>query len=277
MAVSEFTHEHQPRIATIPVDKIRRATPAGRPTHAGKRINVGTGGRQASVVGGVALLVGGLARGGLGGILAAATGSALAWRGVTGHCPMSEAVGRDSAAGHAADPHTLYEKGVSIREAVTILKGADELYDFWRKLENIASIMRNVESVEESADGISHWVIRGPFGVHVEFDAEVIADEEGRRISWRSVHGTDVDHAGTVRFLPAGLVGDKGRGTEVRVEIEYVPPAGRFSAKVLRLLGQDPAGDVRQDLRDFKALMEAGEVPSIEGQPRGSCAYSACA
>ena len=35
------------------------------------------------------------------------------------------------------------------------------------------------------------------------------------------------------------------------------------------ILGHDPAATIREDLRRFKQLMEAGETPTTAGQPRG--------
>jgi len=84
-------------------------------------------------------------------------------------------------------------------------------------------------------------------------------------IAWRSQPGADVDNAGSVTFKPATI----GRGTEVRVELSYAPPAGKVGATVAKLLGEDPKRQLDDDLRHFKQLMEAGERPTTEGQPSG--------
>jgi uncharacterized membrane protein len=106
------------------------------------------------------------------------------------------------------------------------------------------------------------------YGGKVEWDAEVIADEPEARIEWRSLAGSDVDHRGSIRFLKA--MGD--RGTLVRVQLHYAPPAGRLGRWTATLFGEEPEQQIGQDLRNFKRLMETGEIPTIEGQPRGSCA-----
>ena len=236
-------------------------------------INVGQSERTASVIGGAALIGLGLLRGRASGLALAGLGALVVRRGLKGHCEMYGALGintTDDADGRP-DRHAMYDKGVKIREAATVMKPADELYDFWRDFKNLPRFMTNVERVDVQDDGErSHWVIKGPAGTTVEYDAEIINEEPGRLIAWQSVGGADVQHAGSVRFLDAP--GDKG--TEVHLNIEYLPPAGflgKFGAKVLRLVGQAPQNDVRQSLRQFKQLMEAGELATNEGCPQGSC------
>jgi uncharacterized membrane protein len=129
--------------------------------------------------------------------------------------------------------------------------------------------MRHLISVRKLDDRRSHWVAKAPkiAGGQVEWDAEVTADEPGRRIAWRSVGGADVDTAGEVRFEEAP--GD--RGTVVHVAMSYLPPAGRVGHWVAKLFGEAPTGTIREDLRRFKSQMEAGESPTTVGQPRGTC------
>jgi len=111
----------------------------------------------------------------------------------------------------------------------------------------------------------SHWVAKGPAGRRIEWDAEVINEIPGELIAWRTLPGSQLVSAGSVMFKRAA----GGRGTEVRVRLQYDPPAGKVGATVAWLLGHEPAQAIREDLRRFKQLMEAGEVATIEGQPRG--------
>jgi uncharacterized membrane protein len=99
----------------------------------------------------------------------------------------------------------------------------------------------------------------------VEWDAELVNDQPGERISWRSLPGSSVEHAGTVRFIPA----PGGRGTIVRVQLQYRPPGGMLAALVAKLFGEEPRQQIPQELRRFKAILETGEVPTTEGQPAG--------
>ena len=86
-----------------------------------------------------------------------------------------------------------------------------------------------------------------------------------RLIAWQSQPGADVASAGTVRFEPAAA----GRGTEVRVNLDYNPPAGVVGATIAKLFGEEPQIQIAEDLRRFKNLMETGETPTTEGQPAG--------
>ena len=107
----------------------------------------------------------------------------------------------------------------------------------------------------------SHWVASGPMGHTVEWDAEIIREVPNRLIGWRSLEGSDVDLAGSVQFKP--LL--NGRGTEVRVELQYNPPAGHLGAAVAKLLGNDPRKQIQSDLKRFRTLMETGQVNSGNG------------
>ena len=155
-------------------------------------------------------------------------------------------------------------EGIRVRHAITINRPAGELYDFWRDLGNLPRIMDHVKSVEVTGDR-SHWTVKGPAGMTVEWDAVITEDRPGRLIAWRSLEGSDVDSEGTVQFLPA----PGSRGTVVRLDLRYSPPAGRAGAAFARLFGRSAGQEIRSDLRPFKQLMETGEVTTTEGQPAG--------
>lgn len=149
-----------------------------------------------------------------------------------------------------------------IQESFTIMKSPEELYAFWRDVSNLPRFMRNVRSVEERDGNRSHWVVGGPGDHAYEWDAEIVRDEPGRLISWRTVADADVRHSGVVQFRPAA----GGRGAVVEVEIEFDPPGGAAGAALARLFGTRPKEDVREDLRRFKQLVETGEIPTTRGQ-----------
>ncbi len=158
------------------------------------------------------------------------------------------------------------DRGVKVTRAVTIRRSADELYAFWRQIENLPRIVKHPLTIERVSDIASHWAASAPVGDRrVEWDAVIINDEPGKLIAWRSREGAEIPNAGTVRFAPAP--GDEG--TEVTVTLEYNPPAGKLGAWFAKLSGQEPAQQVTEALRRFKALMEAGEIPTTEGQPSG--------
>ncbi|MEZ0264660.1 MAG: SRPBCC family protein, partial [Phycisphaerae bacterium] len=143
-------------------------------------------------------------------------------------------------------------------------------FAFWRDFSNLAKFMKHVQVAKAVDDKHSHWKVDGPLGMSVEWDAEIINEEQDKLIAWRSLGGSLVDNAGSVRFADAP--GD--RGTEVTVTLDYIPPAGRVSSYLAKLMGRDADQMIREDLRRFKRLMETGEVPTIEGQPIGNCAGS---
>jgi uncharacterized membrane protein len=158
-----------------------------------------------------------------------------------------------------------HKQGIKVERAVTINKSPAELYRFWRNFENLPRFMEHLKSVTIIDNTHSHWVVNAPGGTSVEWDAVIINERENELIAWRSVESADIDNAGSVHFTPA----PGGRGTQVRVVLEYDPPAGRAGATIARLFGEEPDQQVREDLRHFKEIMEAGEIPTTEGQPSG--------
>ena len=157
--------------------------------------------------------------------------------------------------------HDRQQRGSTpVRRSVTIARPAAELYGYWRQLENLPRFMRHLEDVRQLDDRRSHWVATAPFGTTVEWDAEITDDVPEDRISWRSVDGSSVRHAGTVRFKDAP--GD--RGTEVHVELTYEPPAGPIGVALAKLTGEEPSQQISEDLRRFKQLMETGAIPRSE-------------
>jgi uncharacterized membrane protein len=161
---------------------------------------------------------------------------------------------------------TLDDQGPFVRKAITINRSPDELYRFWRNFENLPRFMEHLEAVTVLDDRRSHWVATAPGGGTVEWDAEITSDRPNERIAWRSLPGAKVPNAGQVRFEPAP--GD--RGTVVRVEFDYNPPAGVLGAAVARLFGEEPNQQVAGDLRRFKQVMEIGEVVRSEATLRGT-------
>lgn len=148
-----------------------------------------------------------------------------------------------------------------LEQVVTINRSADELYRFWRDLTHLPRFMRHLERVEVLDPRRSRWTARGPAGVRLQWDAEIVQDLEGEWLAWRSMPGSQVEHSGSVRFTPAA----GARGTEVRVQLEYAAPGGAVGRGVAMLVGESPESHVREDLRRFKQLMETGEIPLSDG------------
>jgi uncharacterized membrane protein len=148
------------------------------------------------------------------------------------------------------------DRGVHVREAVRLELPIHQVYSFWRRLENLPRFMRYLDSVREDATGRSHWIALGPRGVRIEWDAELINEVEDQVIAWRSLPGSDVTTAGSVNFDAVR----GGRGTQVTVNLQYAPPAGKTGAWVAALFGREPSQTIREDLRRLKQVLEAGEI-----------------
>ena len=236
-------------------------------THRKHAVNITQAERIASAFGGGLLTVAGLRRRSGAGLAMVFLGGDLLRRAFTGHSYAYEAMGfRTAPLGQGAETTSVpYELGVRVDQAITIARPRQEIYGFWRSLSNLPRFMTNLESIAELDGNRSHWVARGPAGRRIEWDAMIHNEREGELIAWRSLPGSDVDHAGSVIFRDA----PGGRGTEVLVELQYNPPAGALGAIVASLWGREPGQQIQEDLHRLKTLLEVGEVLTVEGQPSG--------
>lgn len=232
-------------------------------THQEKNVNDPE--RWVSVIAGGALAAYGLKMRSIPGIVLAALGGSLVWRGATGHCMVYEAMGISSVADDGRQVSVPYGHGVRVEKAVTINAPVENVYAFWRNFENLPRFMHNLERVDVYDTTRSHWWAKGPAGTTVDWEAEIINEVPHELIGWRSIEGSRIDNAGSVHFtrLP------DGRGTELKVVLRYDPPAGVLGAAVSKILGEDPAANVQEDLRRLKMLLETGEIATTEGQPSG--------
>jgi len=226
--------------------------------------------RIASGVAGVALATYAITKQhNLGGALLALAGGFLVFRGATGHCfgyaLMNTSTNNTTGSGDVTSPTKVisHGHGIKVERTVSITKPADELYDFWRNFENLPRFMEHLNSVSVQDSNKSHWVAKAPLGTSVEWDAEIINEVPGELIAWKSLEGAQIPNAGSVRFktLPAG------RGTEVKVTLEYNPPLGVIGEAFAKLFGEEPKGQIHSDLARFKALIEAGEIPTSAASP----------
>jgi uncharacterized membrane protein len=153
------------------------------------------------------------------------------------------------------------ERAVRVEEVTTINRNVHDVYEFWRQFENFPRFMRHLESVERLDDRRTRWRAKAPAGMTVEWEAETLEDRTDEWIAWRSLPGSQVDNSGSVRFTPA----PGARGTEVRVQLQYTPPAGPLGRSLAWLFGEEPEIQIKDDLRRFKQLMETGEIPISDG------------
>jgi uncharacterized membrane protein len=176
------------------------------------------------------------------------------YRGIVGHWPEPfHALGTDGDTRAALGG----DRGVNVRDAIRLELPIEQVYSFWRRLENLPRFMRYLDSVREDGADRSHWVAIGPGGVRVEWDAELINELENKLIAWRSLPGSDVVTAGSVNFDSVR----GGRETQVTVNLQYSAPAGKAGSWIAALFGREPSQTIREDLRRLKQILEAGEIP----------------
>jgi uncharacterized membrane protein len=183
-------------------------------------------------------------------------GLTLVLRGATGRCTFYHELGIDRRDDRHRDG-VPGNDGLRIEHAVDIRCPARELYQFWRRLEQLPRILRHVEAVEPTDEWHSHWVARGPLGPPLEWDAEIINERENELIAWQSIHGASLRNAGSVRFEPTyeGL-------TRLKVCIELQPVGGPAAITLARLFGTDPQRELTEDLERFKDFAERELAPA---------------
>lgn len=203
---------------------------------------------------GALLLIVGASRRSATGACLAASSAPLLYRGITGRWPdvLSDHVQSDDTRDALGG-----DRGVHVRESVRLETPVADVYRFWRRLENLPRFMTHLNRVTEMPDGTSQWVAAGPAGLAVEWTAEIINEVENKVLAWRSLPESDIVTAGSVNFDAVR----GGRSTQVSVHLQYAPPAGRAGAMVATLFGRAPSQTIREDLRHFKQLLEAGEIP----------------
>src|SRR5205085_9073547 len=136
------------------------------------------------------------------------------------------------------------DRAVKVEQSITVNRPPEELYRFWRNFENLPRFMSHLKHVKVIDDTHSQWSVKAPAGMTVTWDAEIINEKPNEIIGWRSLEGADVDNAGSVHFTPAA----GGRGTNVRVILQYDPPGGIVGALMAKILGEEPEQQIEEDL-----------------------------
>jgi uncharacterized membrane protein len=150
-----------------------------------------------------------------------------------------------------------------IRKSMTVNRPASELYNYWRKLENLPSFMPHVKSVQVLDEKRSHWVVNVIRDFELEWDAEITEDRPNEMIAWQTLPDAAVQNRGYVKFIPTS------RGTEVSVSIEYDPPGaviGQMAGRMVKFIAEQ---QIKKEIHNFKRLMETGDIITTEGQPSG--------
>jgi uncharacterized membrane protein len=207
-----------------------------------------------NIVGGGLLTWFGLTRPSVGRLVLAGVGTGLLYHGL-------QALRTSSTSG-LGRRKIKPSRAVKIENSIIIHRRHEELFRFWRQLDNLPRFMDDIERIEILSPTRSRWIMAVPAMENVpgpsrvEWEAEIINEKEHEGIGWRTMDHSDVDHAGSVQFKPL----DDGNATEVRVTLQYSPVGGLIGAGVLKMLGEDPQRKIQQNLRKFKDLMEAGHA-----------------
>lgn len=234
---AEAMHTAETRVRSA----MHRATEAAEPLVEASRGPWSGGTRSAAVVGGGALGLYALASRSPLAIVAGLAGLALLARGASNR-PLRSLAGR--------------RRAVEVTRSIRIDASPEQVYELWSNYENFPHFMSNVVEVRDLGNRRSHWIVKGPAGSEFQFNSVLTEQSRGRRLSWRSEPGAEIEQSGTVEFQPA-----RG-GTRVTVHMSYVPPAGEAGHAIAALLGSDPGQQMDEDLARMKSLIERGVIPS---------------
>jgi len=150
--------------------------------------------------------------------------------------------------------------GIAVQKTIYVDAPVAQVYAFWTDYQNFPRFMHNVREVQVR-DDVSHWVVAGPAGVPVEWNARLVEVEPNALLRWRSSAGSAVKHEGCVRFEGSRV------GTRVTVQLRYLPPGGAFGHAVARLFGADPKTEMDADLMRMKSMIETGRAPHDTARP----------
>ncbi len=226
------------------------------------KTNVGPNERTVSLGLGVLLALFGIRRS-LGSLVLIGAGGYLVYRGLTGNCKLYEALDIDTTGrGQGGEPASgPLERGATIDRSIIVNRTPAEVYLFWRNLENLPRFMPHLQSVTVTGN-TSHWVASTPaISMPIAWDAQITEDQPNQYIAWGSLPGSMFTTTGEVSFVRA----PGGRGTEVRVHIEYAAPAGAAGAALAKALKPIAGQILDDDLHHFKEVMEVGEAAAAEG------------
>jgi len=243
--ISSFSFEGQ--VSSIP------------PATGSSKLNVGQAERLISVIGGTTMSVLAIRHWNtLYGKAFGVLGLILLKRGVTGFFEVNQVIGRNTANKKSA--------AMEVKATFTINKPKEEVYSFWRNLENLPSFMKHLDEVEVLDEKRSSWTAKLPGGVgKVSWEAVIQQEEPNVLLSWSSLPGSKIDNAGEIRFADA----PRNEGTEVHANISYRLPAGDVGSFAGRLFNPLVEGMIREDLRRFKSLLETGEIASSKHTREG--------
>lgn len=147
--------------------------------------------------------------------------------------------------------------GVTVERTLNIRAPLEEVFEHFRRCENFPNSMVHIREVRSLGNGRWHWVVAGPAGATVPFDARLTDFVPQQRIAWTTEPGSAVTHAGVLRF-------DRNPDdtTRLHIQLTYQPPAGALGHAVASLLGADPKSELDADLMRLKTMLETKTAPA---------------
>jgi uncharacterized membrane protein len=145
-------------------------------------------------------------------------------------------------------------RAVEVQKTINIAASPDRVFQAWAQYSNFPKFMSHVKEVRDLAGGRSRWVVNGPGGVPVSWNALITCYVADELLAWKSEPGSIIANAGIVRFEPSE------RGTRVTIRLCYNPPGGALGHFAAMLFGADPKSAMDDDLVRFKSLIETGKA-----------------
>ena len=159
---------------------------------------------------------------------------------------------------------TAGRAAVDLQKTIEVQAPRARVFELWTNPTRFPDFMRHVREVGDLGGGRSRWLVRGPLGLEVGWDAEVTAVEPAERLAWRTVPGSLIQHTGFVTFRDAA-----GGGTQVNVHLSYNPAIGAAGHLLAQVLGADPRAEMDEDLTRMQSLLETGRTPARAARSRG--------
>jgi len=156
-----------------------------------------------------------------------------------------------------------------VEGSIEVMAPAEKVYDYWKTLENLPQFMTNVEEIHPTGPDTTHWVVKGPLGAKLEFDAKTTQNKPNEAIGWNTEDG-QVQTSGQVRFQKL----DAER-TRVEVQMNYWDAPGGKAGEVASRIVANPQLMVQQDLQNLKEILEGTATPEdIQQRPAAATAQS---
>lgn len=175
----------------------------------------------------------------------------LLYRGISGNCPISASINKNEVQQHTT--------AINIRTALTVNAPRKLVYDAWRDLENLPHFLKHIKKIKVTDDIHSHWVLKTPGRIpSVEWNAEIIDQEDARELSWRSLPGSMIETAGKLNFA------DVSGATHISILITYRPPAGYIGSAIGNFFNSTLQKYVEEDILNFKEYIEVKALKTKE-------------